>query len=118
LTIPKLQNTLKMCDKSRTLMPTTSHGLWREQTYIAVAPHNLMLATKRQKAQQPIPVESFSQSHTVPRPSHLSTTSASDLHYQSGSSSTACSSATDNDWLGLCDCSVSLIPLALFVMWL
>jgi len=27
LRIPKLQKTLKICDKSRTFMPTTSHGL-------------------------------------------------------------------------------------------
>jgi len=62
-----------------------------------------MLATKREKAQQPMPVESFSQSCTVSRPSQLSTTSAHDLHYQPGSSRTACSSATDIgtkiDWL-------------------
>ena len=106
----------------RTFMPTTSQGLWWEETYTAVAPYNDTLATKMEKVQESMPMESFSQSYNVARPSQLSTTHAHDPHYQPRSSSTACSSTTDTgtetDWLGLCDCSVTLIRLALFVMWL
>ena len=85
LTIPKLQKTLKMCDKSRTFMPTIGQGLWRKETYNAVAPYNLMLATKMEKAQQPMPVESFSQACAVSRPSellHMTYTISQDLQVQ------------------------------------